>query len=212
MTNGKNSSLIQLLKATLSHSMCSMNTGWQMEKKKKSLNLYSRQSLCFLQPGKSEGQGNGLEIRATKKRGRAKRIWAAPGSGFVEQFRVAQGTHPIRGTNQLALQKASSLLSSTLCLSLSKPAPLSSKSRRISSTSPTWPSTKRRFLAASPLPCGLCNQDVPRHNAPLRAWAWRASTWNGDLEPTLKLILWLTIRRFYTVLLDAFNFFSLIIH
>lgn len=48
------------------------------EKKKKSLNLYSRQSLCFLQTGKSEGQGNGLEIRATKKRGRAKRILGSP--------------------------------------------------------------------------------------------------------------------------------------
>lgn len=75
------------------------------------------------------------------------------------------------------------------------------KPQRFSSFLPSQPLTKWRFLAASPLSCLLCNQEIPRHSSPMCAYPCRAWTWNRDLEPTLnKFMQWFTIR-FQTLLL-----------
>lgn len=51
---------------------------------------------------------------------------------------------------------------------------------RFSSFLPPQPSTKRRFLPASPLSCVLCDWEITRHYVFPHAYSWKASTWNRD--------------------------------
>lgn len=193
MTNSRNPSLMHLHKAASFHSIFCMHIGnW---KSQANLSLYAVTLFSLAWWIRREGYQEG------EPGGHGQPLWSL----CVSRGGVAQGAGPIWVTSlpHWMLPSSSHLANQHSWSSNHQQLGYRHKPGMISSSLPPQPSTERRFLAVSLPSCVLRNQEGPGHDTALLACASRTLMWNGF--GAHKLILWLTIRRFHTVLPDIFK-------